>query len=358
MPSPTLSAIHELAIEIGEMPILVRTDSAEFAHLIGDRYGEFVAADASHSVMELEIRLVGTRYGIRNTGLGTRDSDLGLRTPDSDEYDQALSVRRESGRWVMERGDFRAEWDPQCRRGWVRQTANPYAIDGVLRILHSLILAREGGFLVHAASAIRKGQAFVFAGVSGTGKTTISRLAPPDVTLLTDEISYVRAEEQVSGARCQVSGVRSQEPGAGSQESEAMSPKYDIRGPRSKSQIPSSEPQIANRQSQIANRQSTIDNRQSYAAFGTPFAGELARIGKKVRAPLATLFLLQQGPENRIEPVSESQAVRELMRHVLFFAQDEELVRMIFRTVCDFVGRVPVRRLVFTKDARVWELIG
>ena len=47
---------------------------------------------------------------------------------------------------------------------------------------------------MHAASAVRNGRAFLFAGVSGAGKTTISRLAPPDATLLTDEISYVRRE--------------------------------------------------------------------------------------------------------------------------------------------------------------------
>ena len=45
---------------------------------------------------------------------------------------------------------------------------------------------------MHSASAVRNGRAFLFSGVSGAGKTTISRLAPPDVTLLTDEISYVR----------------------------------------------------------------------------------------------------------------------------------------------------------------------
>ncbi len=84
----------------------------------------------------------------------------------------------------------------------------------------------------------------------------------------------------------------------------------------------------------------------------------MARIGEKVQAPLAALFLLKQGPENRIEPVSNAQAVRELMRHVLFFAHDQELVGMIFQTVCDFVKSVPVRRLVFTPDARVWEMIG
>jgi hypothetical protein len=261
---------HELCIEIGEMSILVRTDSPEFARLLEDRYGSFVSAPVSRPAFELEVELA---------------------PPGRISEDEDLHVRRESECWVIERGDFRAEWDPRSRRGWVRQTANPYAIDAALRILHSLILARQGGFLVHAASAVRNGRAYVFAGVSGAGKTTLSRLAPPDVRLLTDEISYVRR------------------------------------------------------------------NDLGYEAFGTPFAGELARLGEKLRAPLAALHLLEQGPENRLEAVSPAEAAQALLRNILFFADDEELVGMIFQTVCDFVRRVPVQRLVFTPDARVWELI-
>jgi hypothetical protein len=336
-------------------------------------------------MMELEIKLVkDPEHGTRDTGHGKgvtpgqghRTPNSGLRTSDQDEYDRDLTVRVEAGRWIMERGDFRAEWDPQCRRGWVRQSANPYAIDGVLRILHSLILAREGGFLVHAASAVRNGRAFVFAGASGAGKTTLMRLAPPDVTLLTDEISYVR---QVSGVRCQVSGDGSQALGAGSQESGASgagpglqildskspAPKPEVRGSESKSPITNHRSQIADRKSKIENFPSpsplTPDTwylTPAFSAFGTPFAGELARIGQKVQAPLATIFLLKQGQENKIEPMSDPEAVRELLRHVLFFARDEELVETIFDTICNLVRHVPVRRLVFTPDARVWELIG
>ncbi len=106
--------------------------------------------------------------------------------------DDELQVGFESGQWVMRRGDFVARWDPVSRRGWVRQAAYPYAIDSVMRIIHSLVLAESGGFLLHAASAIRNGRAFLFTGVSGAGKTTIARLAPSDAVLLTDEISYVR----------------------------------------------------------------------------------------------------------------------------------------------------------------------
>ena len=147
---------------------------------------------------------------------------------------------------------------------------------------------------MHAASAIRNGRAFLFAGVSGAGKTTISRLAPPDATLLTDEISYVRGS----------------------------------------------------------------DGGTHYMAYGTPFAGELARVGENQRAPLQALYLLRQGAENRIDEVPRSAAAQALMRHILFFAKDAALVQRVFESACEFVERVPVQQLTFRKHASVWELIG
>jgi hypothetical protein len=172
-------------------------------------------------------------------------------------------------------------------------------LDSVLRILHSLILADRGGFLLHAASAICNGRAFLFSGISGAGKTTITRLAPPDVTLLTDEISYSR-------------------PAA-----EAGNPKES----------------------------------SSYQAFGTPFAGELARSGENTSAPIAALFFLEQGPENRIDELSSAEAVRRLMRNILFFAEDPRLVNQLLSTACDFVAKVPIRCLTFYPDSKVWDLI-
>lgn len=259
-----------IAIDIGGMPILVHTGDVEFSRLLQDRYGSFAGRQLSDAQFELEMDLV-------RSGTITDEEDV--------------RVRRQNGRWLMERGDFRAEWDPETRRGRVRQTPNPYAIDAVLRILHSLLLARDGGFLVHAASAIRNGRAYLFSGVSGAGKTTISRLAPPDVRLLTDEISYVRQDGE------------------------------------------------------------------SYVAYGTPFAGELARIGENLHAPIAALYLLAQGPENRIGPIDEAAALRALMRNILFFADDPQLVANIFQSASNFVRRVPVERLTFRPDAQVWELI-
>ena len=115
--------------------------------------------------------------------------------PDGDagpDADTDLDVQTDGDRWRLRRGDFRAEWSNDTRRGWIRQTLSPYAADAVLRIVHTLLLSRERGFLLHASSAVRNGKAFLFTGPSGAGKTTIARLAPPDAVVLSDEISYVR----------------------------------------------------------------------------------------------------------------------------------------------------------------------
>ncbi len=59
-----------------------------------------------------------------------------MRTWGTIAADEEVGVRLDSGRWVMERGGFHAQWDAERRQRWVRQTANPYAIEAVLRIPH------------------------------------------------------------------------------------------------------------------------------------------------------------------------------------------------------------------------------
>ena len=62
-----------------------------------------------------------------------------------------------------------------------------------------------------------------------------------------------------------------------------------------------------------------------------------------------------------MEPVkpwfAKIDAARALMRHVLFFAEERELVARVFDSVLAFVSRVEVAQLIFTPDARAWELV-
>jgi len=263
------TADHQVAIEIGGVPIRLHTSDPGFVQMLEDRYAGFLSPSA-HPQFEFDVDLVAPT--------GT--------SPDDD-----VDVRVDHGRWFLRRGDFHAEWDPESGRGRVRHSPSPYAIDSVLRIVHTILLAKQGGFLLHSASAVRGGRAFLFSGLSGAGKTTISRLAPADVALLTDEVSYVRRD------------------GGG------------------------------------------------YRAFGTPFAGELARVGENVSAPIAAVYLLAKGRENRMDPVAPAEAGQRLLRNVLFFAQEPDLVKRVFEAACEFVARVPVYRLTFFPDGRVWELI-
>jgi hypothetical protein len=46
-----------------------------------------------------------------------------------------------------------------------------------------------------------------------------------------------------------------------------------------------------------------------------------------------------------------------LLRNILFFADDPETVKLVFSSAFDFVTRVPVRRLTFFPNQRVWDLI-
>jgi len=259
-----------VTIEIGGIAARVEAANPAFLHMLENRYAGFISS-RTEADFDFHVDL----------------DEPGIADPDAD-----VSVTHQSGCWSVERGDFHAQWEPVTKTGRIRQSLNPYSIDAVLRILHSLLLAKQGGFLLHAASAIRNGRAFLFTGVSGAGKTTIASLAPPDAALLTDEISYVRKNESI------------------------------------------------------------------YTACGTPFTGELQKPGENISAPIAAVYLLAKGPVNRIDPVPAAEAARALLGNILFFAKDREMVGALLHSACEFVGCVPVSRLTFVPDSRVWEMIG
>jgi hypothetical protein len=261
----------DVVVEVGGMPVRLITNDLHLLDLLQQRYAGFLGS-AAPCVYEFHISIVPP---------GSFDADA--------DADVAVQVR--NGRWSLQRGDFRAEWNSDTRRGWIQQAVNPYSVDSVLRIVHTLVLAGRQGFLLHAASGIRAGAAVVFAGQSGAGKTTIARLAPPDATLLSDEISYLR---KVNG---------------------------------------------------------------TYVAFGTPFAGELGTSGERVSAPVRAIYQLAQGDRHHVERLGTTEAVKTLMKNILFFVDDRQLAGQVFETACDVAAEVPVYRLTFAPDASVWDAV-
>lgn len=270
------TAAREMDIGIGGLWVRLRTDSPDFVAAMAGRFRGFLGhvAQPDH-VFDIEL-----------TPFPDGDDEA------VDAHADEVEVTRAGHLWQVRRGDFFAQWDPRLRHGHARMVPSPYSLDSVIRILHTLILAEQGGMLMHASSVAWGGRAFVFTGVSGAGKTTISRLCPPDAHILTDEMSFIRATDGL------------------------------------------------------------------YSAHGTPFSGELGRPGENLSAPLAGIFLLAKGPENRIDPFPPAQAVRALMANILYFARDDALTARVFDNAIALASRVPVRRLTFVPDSRVWDLIG
>jgi hypothetical protein len=166
----SMPAASRVVVDVGDVAVALHTTDTPLATLLEHRFRRFLNPSVQPA-FTFDITVVG---------------DLGARD------DADLEVHADGGQWRLQRGDFHAEWNPDARQGWIRQTRNPYSVDSVLRIVHTLLLSKERGFLLHASSAIRNGRAFLFTGPSGAGKTTIVRCAPPDAVVLTDEISYVR----------------------------------------------------------------------------------------------------------------------------------------------------------------------
>ena len=268
--------LHHLDIGIGGIQVRLQTTSPEFIAMMQARFRGFTGqVDAPDHVFDVEIVQVEYAEDEALDGISTE-----------------VRVLRDGPWWRLLCGDFDAAWNPGSGRGTVRLHPSPYSLDSVLRILYTVLLAGQGGMLMHASSVVLDGRAYLFTGVSESGKTTISRLAPPDAHVLTDEMSFIRLED---GA---------------------------------------------------------------YYAYGTPFAGELAKPGENLRAPLAAIHLLAKGPDNRIEPMGPAEAVRTVMANVLYFARDDALTAQVFDNAIALATAVPVRHLTFFPDARVWDLFG
>ncbi len=99
-----------LVIEIGGMAVRVNTTDREFLCMLQRRYAGF---------------------------LGTRDRtevdlDVELSAPGFGDPEAAVRVRQRSRRWLLERGDFYAEWEPASRKGSIRQSGVVGPCQGLL----------------------------------------------------------------------------------------------------------------------------------------------------------------------------------------------------------------------------------
>jgi hypothetical protein len=158
-----LAPPEQLGISIGNIPLCLHISEPNLRQKARERYTRFLrdAADA------LPVFL--------------NDSNIAPNCAGEDDHSESQFT------YIWERSSLRLQ-EKNARFHGVR---HDYGLDSLIRILLSVLLAPERGFLLHAATVLRDGRAYVFTGKSGAGKSTVASLSPVG-SVLTDEISLLK----------------------------------------------------------------------------------------------------------------------------------------------------------------------
>jgi len=226
-----------------------------------------------------------------------------------------------------------------------------YPLDELL-IMHRL--TQEKAIELHGTGIVRpNGEANLFVGHSGAGKSTTTRLwtAIEDVEVLSDDRIIVRRDEQprmVPSAET-LFGAPSASLRISARSSDAaQAPQLRLRD-RSAVSIGHS----AQDEKQIP-RFARNDKKHKMRMYGTPWHGD-AMFASPNNAPLTRIFVLEHGHGNVITPLNPSQAVAELFARSFVPFHRHEYVDSALVFLEELVDAVPVYRYAFEPDLRAVE---
>jgi|GEM_PF-2497359 len=164
--------MQECCIRVGDLDTLVRIPDEHFADIITERYASFLSDTCNDGVV-LDLKLLDAPF------------ELGHRLPTVSENADRLHISRQ---------DTAAESTDQGSTWNVEIIKNEYSFDSFFRVLFTIRLLGEGGFLIHSSAQIRHERGCIFTGKSEAGKTTISKLGTEN-RVLCDELPMVRRTE-------------------------------------------------------------------------------------------------------------------------------------------------------------------
>jgi hypothetical protein len=154
-----------ITLSIAGFVLQLRVADAALARLIGARYGGY-RFDHTHPALALDLHV----------------DKKGIPGP------QRLRLDGTGGERIVHRRDINAVWADGA--GEARVGPSVYSVDALLRVVLATELPARGRVLLHASAVSHNRRGWVFCGVSGSGKTTSTRLAAP-ARVLNDEIVAV-----------------------------------------------------------------------------------------------------------------------------------------------------------------------
>jgi len=211
-----------------------------------------------------------------------------------------------------------------------------YPLDELL-IMHRL--TQEKAIELHGTGIVRaNGDANLFVGHSGAGKSTTTRLWTDveDVEVLSDDRIIVRRDETAVGIPCEAGGSESEHGVLRLRENCASLSSHSAQDDK---QIPR-----------------FARNDKKMRMYGTPWHGE-AMFASPNSAPLSRIFVLEHGHGNVITPLPPSQAVAELFARSFVPFHRHEYVDSALVFLEELANSVPVYRYSFEPDQRAVDKI-
>ena len=238
--------------------------------------------------------------------------------------------------------------DPQFRKAELRMNREYFAdfpglpkplgypIDELL-IMHRL--TQEKAIELHGTGIVRaNGEANLFVGHSGAGKSTTTRLWTDveDVEVLSDDRIIVRRDEDCLPAH---------------RKTESSEKKVGILRLHEQSASP-----IAHSAQNDNASGASCKSKHPMRMYGTPWHGE-AMFASPNSAPLTRIFVLEHGHGNVITPLTPSQAVAELFARSFVPFHRHEYVDSALSFLEELANSVPVYRYSFEPDLRAVEKV-
>lgn len=169
-------------------------------------------------------------------------------------------------------------------------------VDYYLRVAYALLAFEVGGLMFHTAGIVRKGEAHLFFGHSGSGKTTVSRVSKNDIVLNDDLLILL--------------------------------------------------PQSSGNQ----------ENR-NWIASSTPFWNPSQVQPTHRSAPVAGIYRLVQNHDVYLEPMGSGQALAEMISNIPVIPDDPARGIELLKRGTSILRDVPAYRLHFLPDDSFWGVI-
>ncbi len=164
-------------IDLAGIRVSLECQPSELAGAAAERYAPFLVADDSSSTFVV-------RFSWRDRSFPREASALSLLSD---------SIRFSGEHYEIDQPGIRASISFTERRADLAlECSDPLAeLEYFVRIVLALLVDEAGGLLLHAAGVLAEGQAWLFTGQSGSGKTTVVSLLP-ELVALGDDLLIVK----------------------------------------------------------------------------------------------------------------------------------------------------------------------